>query len=102
MTTHEDRKLGQKIMKPLKGPMIPGKEGMPQHATCRGRKLDQKANNACGRPDALGEGGMPHYVTVNKLSCEMTQNYYTLQYVQSSCNEKVQPHIGNAKQDHVS
>ena len=46
--------------------------------------------------------GMPQYVTVNKLSREMTQNYYTLKYAQSSCNENVQPHIGNAKQDHVS
>ena len=33
MTTHKDRKLGRKIMKPVKGPMISEKEGMPQYAT---------------------------------------------------------------------
>ena len=33
MTTHKDRQLGRKIMKPVKGPMILGKEGMPQYAT---------------------------------------------------------------------
>ena len=65
-------------MKPVKGSMIPRNEGMPQYVTHRRQQLDQGVNEACGRPDALGEGGMPHYVTVNKLSCEMTQNYYTL------------------------
>ena len=44
MTTHKDRQLGQKIMKPVKGLMIPGKEGMPQYATRRGQQLDQKVN----------------------------------------------------------
>ena len=33
MTTHKDRKLGQKIMKSMKGPMILGNEGMPQYET---------------------------------------------------------------------
>ena len=32
----------------------------------------------------------------------MPQNYYALKYAHSSCNENVQPQIGNAKQDHVS
>ena len=61
MTTHEDRLLGPKIMKPMKGPMIPGNEGMPQYATRRGQQLDRKVNRACGRSDALGEGDMPLY-----------------------------------------
>ena len=69
MTTHEDRQLGQKITKPLKGSMIPGKEGMPQYATCGDQQLDQKANKAYGRSNALGEGGMPQYVTENKRRC---------------------------------
>ena len=33
MTTHEDRQLGRKIMKPVKGLMILGKKGMPQYVT---------------------------------------------------------------------
>ena len=33
MTTHEDRQLGRKIMKLVKGPMISEEEGMPQYAT---------------------------------------------------------------------
>ena len=67
-----NRQLSQMIPKPMKGPTIWRTEGMPQ------------------------------YVTVNKLSCEMTQSYCTLKYAQSSCNENVQPRIGNAKLDHVS
>ena len=59
-------------MKPMEGPMIPSKEGMPQ------------------------------YVTMNKLEYTMPQNYYALKYVHPSCNENVQPQIGNAKQDHAS
>ena len=70
---------------------------MPQYATRKGQQLDQKVNETYGRSDDPMEGGMPQYVTVNKLSCEMTQNYYTLKYAQSSCNENVQPRIGNAK-----
>ena len=61
MTTHEDRQLGQKIMKPVKGPMILGKEGMPRYATRGSQQLDRKVNEACGRSDALGEGDMPLY-----------------------------------------
>ena len=47
MTTHEDRQLGPKIIKPVKGLMIPGKEGMPQYATRRGQQLDQEVNETC-------------------------------------------------------
>ena len=42
MTTHKDRQLGQKIIKPMKGSMIPVKEGMPPYATHRGRQLSRK------------------------------------------------------------
>ena len=45
----------------MKGPMIPGKEGMPQYATQGSQQLDQKVNETCGKSDALGEGGMPQY-----------------------------------------
>ena len=57
MTTHEDRQLGRKIMKPVKGPMILGKKGMPQYATLGGQQLDRKVNETYGRSDALEEGG---------------------------------------------
>ena len=40
---------------------------------------------------------MPQYVTVNRLGYTMPQNYYALKYAQSSCNENVQPQIGNVK-----
>ena len=56
MTTYEDRQLGQKIMKPLKGLMIPGNEGMPQCATCEGQQLDQKVNETYGRSNDLRKG----------------------------------------------
>ena len=46
MTTRADRQLGRKIMKPMKGPMISEKEGMPQYATRRGQQLDQKVNES--------------------------------------------------------
>ena len=60
MTTHKDWQLGQKIIKPVKGSMIPVKEGMPQYATHMGQQLDQKVNESLHeRFDALGEGGMP-------------------------------------------
>ena len=49
MTTHEDRQLGPKIMKPVKGPMILRKEGMPQYATLSGQQLDRKVNETYGR-----------------------------------------------------
>ena len=65
--------------------------------TRSGQQLDRKVNEACGRPDALGEGGMPQYVMMNRQRCEMTQNYNTMKYAQSSCNENVQPRIGNTK-----
>ena len=51
---------------------------------------------------ALRKGGTPQYVTVNKLRYEMPQNYCTQEYAHKSCNENVQPQIGNAKQDHAS
>ena len=57
MTTHEDQQLGQKIMKPMKSPMILWKEGMPQYVTHMGDQLDRKVNKDCGKPDALGERG---------------------------------------------
>ena len=57
MATHEDRQLGRKITKPLKGPMILEKEGIPQYATREGQQLDRKVNEAYGRSDALGERG---------------------------------------------
>ena len=57
MTTHEDRQLGRKIMKPMKGPLIPGNEGMPKYATRGGQELDQKVNETYGRSNALGKGG---------------------------------------------
>ena len=53
------------------------------------------------RSNAFREGSTLLYVMVNKLKYEMPQNYYTLKYAHSSCNENVQPQIGNAKQDHV-
>ena len=46
MTTHEDRQLGQKIMKPVKCLMIPRKEGMPQYATHRSQQPNQKVNES--------------------------------------------------------
>ena len=101
MTTHEDRQLGRKIMKPMKGLMILGKEGMPQYATQGSQQLDQKVNETYGRSNAHGEGGMPQYIMMNRQRCKMPQNYYTLRYAHPSCNENVQPQISNAKQDHA-
>ena len=66
MTTHEDQQLGQKIMKPMKSPMILGKECMPQYAARGDQQLDQKMNEAYGRSDAFGEVGMPQYAIENK------------------------------------
>ena len=57
MTTHEDQQLGRKIMKPMKGLMILGKEGMLQYATCRSQQLNQKVNEACGRFDDPNDAG---------------------------------------------
>ena len=68
----------------------------------RGQQLDQGVNEACGRPDALVEGGMPQYAMANKQICKMPPNHCTMKYAHPSCNENVQPQIGNAKQDHVS
>ena len=48
-------------------------------------------------PMILGKGSMPQYVTVNRLGYTMSQNYYALKYAHPSCNENVQPQIGNAK-----
>ena len=42
--TRRSQQLDQKIMRSVKGSMIPGKEGMPQYATRRGQQLDQKVN----------------------------------------------------------
>ena len=58
MTTHKDRQLGQKIKKPMKCSMIPGKEGMPQYATCRGQQLDQKVNESLLKGLVLSEKGV--------------------------------------------
>ena len=44
MATHEDRQLGLKMMKLVKGLMIQGKEGMSQYATRAGQQLDRKVN----------------------------------------------------------
>nr|CAN79754.1 hypothetical protein VITISV_031876 [Vitis vinifera] len=57
MTTHEDRQLGRKIMKPVKGPMILGKEGMPQYDNSNGSTTRSKVSEAYERFDDLGEGG---------------------------------------------
>ena len=57
MTTHKDRQLGRKIMKPVKGSMIIRKEGMPQHATQGSQQLDQKVNETCERSNDPREGG---------------------------------------------
>ena len=57
MTTHEDRRLGRKITKPLNGPMILGKDGMPQCATHEGQQLDQKVNETYGRSNDPREWG---------------------------------------------
>ena len=54
------------------------------------------------RSGALGEWGMPQHVMMNKLRYKMPQNYCALKYAHPSCNENVQPRIGNAKQDHAS
>ena len=69
MTTHKDRKLGRKIMKPVKGPMILGKEGMPQYDNSKGSTTRSKVSEAYVRLDALGEGGMTQYVMENKRRC---------------------------------
>ena len=44
-------------MKPVKGPMILGKEGMPQYATQGSQQLDQKVNETCERSNDPREGG---------------------------------------------
>ena len=89
-------------MKPVKGPMILGKEGMPQYDNSKGSTTRSKVSEAYVRLDALGEGGMPQYAMMNRQRCKMPQNYCTLKYAHPSCNENVQPQIGNAKQDHAS
>ena len=45
-------------MKPMKGPMISGKEGMPQYATHRGQQLDQKVNESPLKGLVLSEKGV--------------------------------------------
>ena len=62
----------------------------------------EKVNETCGRSNALGERGMPQYAMMDRQRCKMPQNYCTLKYAHPSCNENVQPQMGNAKQDHVS
>ena len=42
MTTHKSWQLNQKMMKFVKGSMIPGKEGMPQYEPRKGRQLCRK------------------------------------------------------------
>ena len=56
MTTQEDRKLGQRIPKPRKGPMILRNDDMPQYVTRRGEQLDQKVNKAYERSDDPRQG----------------------------------------------
>ena len=58
MTTHEDRHLSQKIMKPVKGLMILGTKGMPQYATHKGQQLDQKVNESLLKGLVLSEKGV--------------------------------------------
>ena len=58
MTTHKDRQQGQKIMKPMKGPMILGKESIPQYATHKGQQLDQKVNESLLKGLVLSEKGV--------------------------------------------
>ena len=70
--------------------------------TLGGQQLDRKVNETYGRSSDPRKEGMPQYVTVNRLRYTMSQNYYTLKYVQPLCNENVQPQIGKVKQDHVS
>ena len=84
-------------MKPVKGPMISEKEGMPQYATQGSQQLDQKVNETCGRSSDPGKEGMPQYVIVNKLGHSMSQNYCALKYAHPSSNGNAQPQIGNAK-----
>ena len=48
------------------------------------------------------KGNMPQYAIMNKQRCKMPPNHCTLKYAHPSCNENVQPQMGNAKQDHVS
>ena len=45
-------------MKPMKSPMIPRKEGMPQYATRMGQQLDQKANESLLKGLVLLEKGV--------------------------------------------
>ena len=42
----------------MKGPMISGKEGMPQYATHRGQQLDQKVNESLLKGLVLSEKGV--------------------------------------------
>ena len=44
-------------MKPMKGPMILGKEGMLQYATQGSQQLDQKVNETYGMSDDPRKGG---------------------------------------------
>ena len=66
MTTHEDQQLGQKIMKLVKGPMILGKEGMPQYATRGGQQLDQKVNESLLKGPMLSEKGVCSSMTTRR------------------------------------
>ena len=78
MTTHEDQQLGQKIMKPVKGPMILGKEGMPQYATRGGQQLDQKVNKSLLKGPMLSKKGVcPSMITRRgqQLDRKMNETY---------------------------
>ena len=46
-------------MKPVKGPMILGKEGMPQYDTHEDQQLGRKIMKLVKGPMVLGKGGMP-------------------------------------------
>ena len=58
MTTHKNRQLDQNAMKSMKGPMIPGKEDMPQYATHKGQQLDEKVNDSLLKGLVLSEKGV--------------------------------------------
>ena len=92
MIIHKDPQLGQKIMEHVEGPMILGKESMPQYATCRGQPLDQKVNESLLKDLVLLEKEcMPQYVTVNEQRYKMPQNYYALKYAHPLCDKNAQP-----------
>ena len=53
-------------MKHVKGPMILGKEGMPQYATRGGQQLDQKVNESLLKGPMLSEKGVCPSMTTRR------------------------------------